>query len=129
MPGVAQSQVNAALGFTLEVGLRSLLRQDPEVIAVGEVRDRATAEVAFQASLTGHLVLTTFHAAGAPPRVSRLGDMGIEPYLLRSGLLAIVGQRLVRRLCECARPGDDPRDLLGLQATSFRLPVGCPDAR
>jgi general secretion pathway protein E len=127
IPGVAQSQVNAGSGFSLEVGLRSLLRQDPEVIAVGEVRDRVTAEVAFQASLTGHLVLTTFHAAGATSAVSRLGDMGIEPYLLRSGLLAIVGQRLVRRLCECARPGEDPRDLLGIQAASFRLPVGCPE--
>src|SRR4029077_11205773 len=100
--GVSQSQANPAAGFTLEVGLRSLLRQDPEVIAVGEVRDRATAEVAFQASLTGHLVLTTFHAAGAPSAVNRLGDMGIEPYLLRSGLLAIIGQRLARKLCSCA---------------------------
>lgn len=70
VPGVSQSQVNAGAGFTLEVGLRSLLRQDPEVIAVGEIRDRSTAEVAFQASLTGHLVLTTFHAGGAAAAVS-----------------------------------------------------------
>ena len=105
-----QSQVNPAAGFDLETGLRSLLRQDPEVIAVGEIRDRATAEVAFQASLTGHLVLTTFHAGSAAGVVGRLSDMGIEPYLLRSGLLAVV----------CAAPGpqalrpaparsDDPR--------------------
>jgi general secretion pathway protein E len=127
VPGVSQSQVNAGAGFTLELGLRSLLRQDPEVIAVGEIRDRSTAEVAFQASLTGHLVLTTFHASGAPAAVSRLGDMGIEPYLLRSGLLAIVGQRLARKLCSCSRPGDNPEDLLGLSAASFRLPVGCPE--
>ena len=127
IPGVAQSQVNAGSGFSLEVGLRSLLRQDPEVIAVGEVRDRVTAEVSFQASLTGHLVLTTFHSAGATSAVSRLGDMGIEPYLLRSGLLAIVGQRLVRRLWpECARAGEDPRRPAGHSGDHpCRLPVGC----
>lgn len=112
VPGVAQSQVNPGVGFTLEVGLRSLLRQDPEVIAVGEVRDRSTAEVAFQASLTGHLVLSTFHASSAAAVVGRLSDMGIEPYLLRSGLLAVVGQRLVRRLCECSREDDDPKNRL-----------------
>src|SRR5918997_3318745 len=101
--GVAQSQVNLSAGFDLETGLRSLLRQDPEVIAIGEIRDRATAEVAFQASLTGHLVLSTFHAGSAAGAVGRLADMGIEPYLLRSGILAIVSQRLVRKLFDCAR--------------------------
>lgn len=123
--GVAQSQVNPGAGFTLEVGLRSILRQDPEVIAVGEIRDQTTAEVAFQASLTGHLVLSTFHAGSAAAVVGRLSDMGIEPYLLRSGLLAVVAQRLIRRLCGCAREGDDPRDRLGLAVERFRLPVGC----
>ena len=73
------------------------------MIAVGEIRDRATAEVAFQASLTGHLVLSTFHAGSAAGAIGRLADMGIEPYLLRSGLLAVVSQRLVRTLCDCAR--------------------------
>jgi general secretion pathway protein E len=125
VPGVAQSQVNPAAGFTLEAGLRSLLRQDPEVIAVGEVRDRATAEVAFQASLTGHLVLSTFHAGSAAAVVGRLSDMGIEPYLLRSGLLAVLAQRLVRRLCTCARVSDDECQRLGLEVTAFRVPVGC----
>jgi general secretion pathway protein E len=125
VPGAAQSQVNPGVGFTLEVGLRSLMRQDPEVIAVGEIRDRPTAEVAFQASLTGHLVLSTFHAGSAAGVVGRLSDMGIEPYLLRSGLLAVVGQRLVRRLCECAREETDPRNRLGLQVDRFRVPVGC----
>lgn len=127
--GVAQSQVNPAAGFTMEVGLRALLRQDPEVIAVGEVRDHGTAEVAFQASLTGHLVLSTFHAGGAAAAAGRLADMGIEPYLLRSGLLAVFGQRLVRRLCDaCARAGDpdEPREALGLAVTSCRVAVGCP---
>lgn len=125
VPGVAQSQVNPAAGFTLEAGLRSLLRQDPEVIAVGEIRDPATAELAFQASLTGHLVLTTFHAGSAAGVISRLSDMGIEPYLLRSGVLAIVCQRLVRRLCECARPADDPAAALGLPVRHASTPVGC----
>src|SRR5947209_8428110 len=106
------------------------MRQDPEVIAVGEVRDRATAEVAFQASLTGHLVLSTFHAGSAAGAIGRLSDMGIEPYLLRSGLRAIVCQRLVRRLCACSRAtGDDPRPLLGLPVARARVAVGCDACR
>jgi type II secretory ATPase GspE/PulE/Tfp pilus assembly ATPase PilB-like protein len=125
VPGVAQSQVNVNAGFTLEVGLRSLLRQDPEVIAVGEIRDAATAGVAFQAALTGHLVLSTFHSGSAAGVVGRLSDMGIEPYLLRSGLLAVVAQRLVRRLCECAVASDDPAACLGLPVSRFKLPAGC----
>ena len=125
MPGVTQSQVNPSAGFDLATGLRSLLRQDPEVIVVGEVRDRATAEVAFQASLTGHLVLSTFHAGNAVGAIGRLADMGIEPYLLRSGLLAVVSQRLVRTLCECARDDDDPRALMGLPVDRARVAVGC----
>ncbi len=86
VPGVAQSQVNPAAGLTLEAGLKSLLRQDPEVIAIGEVRDRATAEIALQAALTGHLTLTTFHAGSACEVIGRFLDMGIEPYAVRSGL-------------------------------------------
>ena len=129
LPGVAQSQVNPAVGFDLALGLRSLLRQDPEVIAVGEIRDRATAEVALQASLTGHLVLCTFHAAGAAGAVGRLSDMGIEPYILRSGVRAVVGQRLVRRLCRCARAADAPHQLLGLDVSRARVAVGCPECR
>jgi type II secretory ATPase GspE/PulE/Tfp pilus assembly ATPase PilB-like protein len=125
VPGVSQSQVNPAAGFTLEMGLRSVLRQDPEVIAVGEIRDRATAETAFQASLTGHLVLTTFHAGSAAGALGRLADMSIEPYLLRSGVLAVISQRLARRLCECARESHDRADLLGLDVRCARLPVGC----
>lgn len=124
--GVSQSQVNPAAGFTLETGLRSLLRQDPEVLAVGEIRDRATAETAFQASLTGHLLLTTFHAGSAAGVLGRLADMGIEPYLLRSGLLGVISQRLVRRLCpECSRPAGDPLERLGLRAGGARVAVGC----
>jgi general secretion pathway protein E len=125
VPGVTQSQVNPSAGFDLATGLRSLLRQDPEVIVVGEVRDRTTAEVAFQASLTGHLVLTTFHAGNASGAIGRLSDMGIEPYLLRSGLLAIVSQRLVRTLCDCSREEDEPRARLGLPVARAKVPVGC----
>jgi general secretion pathway protein E len=124
--GVAQSQVNPVAGLDLAVGLRFLMRQDPEVILVGEIRDRATAEAAFQASLTGHLLLSTFHAGSAAEAISRLSDMGIEPYLLRSGVLAILSQRLVRRLCACSRAEDDPAARLGLDVARLRLPVGCP---
>jgi type II secretory ATPase GspE/PulE/Tfp pilus assembly ATPase PilB-like protein len=102
VPGVAQSQINSVAGFDYATGLKSLMRQDPEVIFVGEIRDRATAETAFQASLTGQLVLTTFHSSSAAGAISRLSDMGIEPYLLRSGVIGLVGQRLLRRLCACA---------------------------
>ena len=126
LPGVTQSQINLAAGFDLATGLRSLLRQDPEVIAVGEIRDPSTAEVAFQASLTGHLVLSTFHAGSASGAVARLLDMGIEPYLLRSGLLAVVSQRLVRLLCDCSVPETDPRNYLGLRVESACKAVGCP---
>ncbi|MDB5351525.1 MAG: type secretory pathway, ATPase PulE/Tfp pilus assembly pathway, ATPase PilB [Planctomycetota bacterium] len=124
--GVAQSQVNPSAGFDLAIGLRSLMRQDPEVIAVGEIRDRATAEGAFGASLTGHLVLSTFHAGSAAGAVGRLSDMGIEPYVLRSGLLAVVGQRLVRKLCvECSREITHPDEFLGLRVRHARTAVGC----
>jgi type II secretory ATPase GspE/PulE/Tfp pilus assembly ATPase PilB-like protein len=129
VPGVSQSQVNPAGGFTLETGLRSLLRQDPEVIGVGEVRDRAVAEVAFQATLSGHLVLTTFHAGSAAGAIGRLADMGIEPYVLASGLRSVVFQRLARRLCSCARdanPDDGPAATLGLDVARSRIAVGCP---
>jgi type II secretory ATPase GspE/PulE/Tfp pilus assembly ATPase PilB-like protein len=127
VPGVAQSQVNSAAGFDMAAGLRSLLRQDPEVMMVGEVRDRQTAETVFQASLTGHLVLTTFHAGSAAQAVNRLSDMGIEPYLLRSGVRAIVCQRLLRRLCACAKSSADEDDRLGLPVGVVRIPAGCPD--
>ncbi len=129
VPGVAQAQVNPGSGFTLESGLRSLMRQDPEVILVGEVRDPGTAEAAFQASLTGHLVITTFHAGSAAEAISRLSDMGIEPYLLRSGLLGIVCQRLVRKLCECAEPCDSPEEFLQLEVTSAMRAAGCDRCR
>lgn len=123
--GVSQSQVNSTGDFNLATGLRSLMRQDPEVILVGEIRDRETAEATFQASLTGHLVISTFHAASAAGAISRLSDMGIEPYLLRSGILGILCQRLVRRLCECKLPAAmDPANV-GLPATTAWDANGC----
>ena len=127
VPGVAQSQVNPGVQFDLLNGLRFLMRQDPEVIMVGEIRDRGTAEAAFGASLTGHLLLSTFHAGSAAEAISRLADMGIEPYLLQSGLLAILCQRLVRRLCACARPSSVVEDRLGLPVSEVRLPAGCEE--
>ncbi len=127
VPTVAQSQVNPTAGFDMVLGLRSLLRQDPEVIMVGEIRDRETAETVFQASLSGHLVVTTFHAGSATEAVSRLSDMGIEPYLLRSGLLAILSQRLLRRLCPCAEYSQAEEDRMGLDVEQWKVPVGCVD--
>jgi general secretion pathway protein E len=123
--GVSQSQVNPAAGFDLATGLRFLMRQDPEVIMVGEIRDRPTAEAAFQASLTGHLLLSTFHAGSAAEAISRLSDLGIEPYLLRSGVLGILCQRLARRLCACCRRTDDPEARWGLPVEPVCVPVGC----
>lgn len=127
VPGVAQSQVNSAAGFDMGSGLRALLRQDPEVMMVGEIRDRGTAETVFQASLTGHLVLTTFHAGSAAQAVNRLSDMGIEPYLLRSGVRAILCQRLLRRLCGCAKISAEEEARLGLPVAVVRVPVGCAE--
>ena len=125
--GVAQSQVHPTVGLDLAAGLRFLMRQDPEVIMVGEIRDRPTAEAALQASLTGHLLLSTFHAGSAAETVGRLLDMGIEPYVLRSGILAILHQRLLRRLCTCAEPSDKPEAKLGLDVQEVKLPRGCPE--
>jgi type II secretory ATPase GspE/PulE/Tfp pilus assembly ATPase PilB-like protein len=125
VPGVSQSQVNSTAGFDLVSGLKSLLRQDPEVILIGEMRDRATAEVAIQAALTGQFVVTTFHAGSGAEAIGRLVDMAIEPYLVRSAVLGILSQRLVRRLCECATTSRAETDLLGVPVDSTRLPNGC----
>lgn len=104
--GATQSQVRPNAGFDLATGLRSMMRQDPDVIMVGEIRDPATAEAAFQAALTGHLVLSTFHAGSSVEALTRLIDMQIEPYLLRSGLRAVICQRLLRQTCpDCSRGG------------------------
>jgi len=128
LPGVSQSQVQPVAGFTLATGLRSLMRQDPEVVLVGEVRDRETAETVFQAALTGHLVLSTFHAGSAAGAISRLLDMGIEPFLLTSGLRTVLHQRLVRRLCDCAQLSANA-DFLGLPISTAKKAVGCEQCR
>ncbi len=103
--GVGQTQVNAKVGMTFATGLRAILRQDPDVVMVGEIRDGETAQIAVQASLTGHLVLSTVHTNDAVGAITRLRDMGVEPFLLASTVRLIVAQRLVRRLCdECKSP-------------------------
>ena len=99
LEGIAQIQVNVKRGVTFATGLRSVLRQDPDVILVGEIRDAETAQLAVQASLTGHLVLATLHTNDAPSAISRMQDIGIEPYLISSSLLAVLAQRLLRRVC------------------------------
>jgi general secretion pathway protein E len=129
MPGVAQSQVRPIAGFDYETGLKSLLRQDPEVIAVGEIRDRTTAQVAVQAALTGHLMLSTFHAGSAAEALNRLLEMGLEPYQVRSAVVAVLNQRLLRRLCDCAVESHDPSDGLGLAVDNVRTPAGCQKCR
>ena len=105
VPGISQTQVRASIGLTFATALRAFLRQDPDVIMVGEVRDPETARIAIQASLTGHLVLTTLHTNTAASAITRLVDIGIERYLIASTLTAVVGQRLIRTLCqECRKP-------------------------
>jgi type II secretory ATPase GspE/PulE/Tfp pilus assembly ATPase PilB-like protein len=128
---VDQSQVNPAADFTMAAGLRSLLRLDPEVIFVGEMRDRPTAEVAIQAALTGQLVLTTFHAGNCEDAISRLGEIGIPTYAIRSAIRLIVAQRLVRRLCSCAKPAavEAHARPLGIEAQQCWIPGGCDKCR
>jgi type II secretory ATPase GspE/PulE/Tfp pilus assembly ATPase PilB-like protein len=129
--GVAQSQVNLAADFDMATGLRSLLRLDPEVILIGEMRDRATAEIALQAALTGQLVVTTFHAGNCGDAVKRLVEIGIPNYAVRNAVRLVVAQRLVRRLCSCAQPGDVERDAraLGLNVERCCVPRACETCR
>ena len=110
LEGVGQTQVNTKVGLTFAAGLRAILRQDPDVVMVGEIRDIETAEIAVQASLTGHLVMSTVHTNSAVAAVTRLRDMGIEPFLLSSTLRAVLAQRLVRRLCKSCREAYTPDD-------------------
>ncbi len=128
--GVGQMQVNPKVGLTFAAGLRAILRQDPDIVMVGEIRDRETAEIAVQASLTGHLVLSTVHTNDAVGAITRMRDMKIEPFLLASTLRAVVAQRLVRRLCpECRRPVQASASvsaLLGFDPGAVVYePVGC----
>jgi general secretion pathway protein E len=109
LPGIAQMQVHPRIGLTFAAGLRAILRQDPDVILVGEIRDRETVEIALQAALTGHLVLATLHTNDAASTMTRLLDMGVEPYLIASSVVAVLAQRLVRRTCTaCGGAGCPP---------------------
>jgi general secretion pathway protein E len=120
---VGQMQVQSKIGVTFAAGLRSILRQDPDIVMIGEIRDLETAEIAIQASLTGHLVLSTLHTNDALAAIVRLQDMGVEPYLVASSLILVQAQRLVRRLCpHCRQPRDvreDDAPLLGVDTTFF----------
>lgn len=113
VPGIGQVQVRPQIGLTFASGLRSFLRQDPDIIMVGEIRDHETAEIAIHAALTGHLVFSTLHTNDAPGAVTRLLDMGVEPYLAASSLVGVVAQRLLRRNCpNCAVPAQFDEDAL-----------------
>lgn len=131
LPGVGQTQVNPKVDMTFARGLRAILRQDPDIVMVGEIRDLETAEVAVQASLTGHLVLSTLHTNTAIGAVTRLQDMGVEPFLLSSSLLAVMAQRLVRLLClecrEAYRPTAMECERLGITNPDIHLyrAAGC----
>ncbi len=117
--GISQIQVNPKVGLTFASGLRSVLRQDPDIIMVGEIRDSETADIAVHAALTGHLVLSTLHTNDAPSAVTRLADMGIEPFLIASSLEGVIAQRLVRRICESCkeayRPSEEELRELGIE--------------
>ena len=132
--GIGQTQVNTKVDMTFARGLRAILRQDPDVVMVGEIRDIETAEIAVQASLTGHLVLSTLHTNTAAGAITRLEDMGVEAFLLSSSLLGVLAQRLVRTLCIHCRKAHQPNEeechLLNLTASSQQLiyhPVGCKE--
>jgi general secretion pathway protein E len=132
LDGISQTQVNSRIDMDFARALRAILRQDPDVIMIGEIRDLETAQIAVQASLTGHLVLATLHTNDTVSAISRLADMGVEPFLLSSSLIGVLAQRLVRRLCPACReayaPSDAELELLakfGKPQALYR-PVGCP---
>lgn len=136
MKGIGQVQVRAKIGMTFAAALRSILRQDPDIVMIGETRDQETAQIAIQAALTGHLVLSTLHTNNAPASITRLLDMGVEGYLIASSLILAVAQRLVRKLCplckkaytptieELATVGLQPKDAQGI---TFYQSVGCEE--
>lgn len=133
LPGVGQTQVNTKVQMTFAKGLRAILRQDPDVVMIGEIRDLETAEIAVQASLTGHLVLSTLHTNSALGALTRLHDMGVESFLLSTSIVGLIAQRLVRKLCEhCKTPHilrEDERELMGIDAqtnlSNVYEPQGC----
>ena len=137
-PSFNQMQVHAAIGLNFADGIRALLRQDPDIIMIGEIRDLETAEMAIQAALTGHLVLSTLHTNDAPSAVTRLLEIGVAPYLIKATVLGIMAQRLVRTLCQhCKAPGDLDPDGWKVLTTPWKVkmpsqmyqPVGCLECR
>lgn len=128
---VNQVQVNVKAGLTFSSGLRSILRQDPDIVMIGEIRDKETAEIAVQAALTGHLVLSTLHTNDAASTIVRIMDMGVEPYLIASALIGVVAQRLVRKVCSCHqqyKPSSEELELLHLTSSTdevFAKATGC----
>ncbi|OHB75205.1 MAG: ATPase [Planctomycetes bacterium RBG_16_55_9] len=134
--GINQFQVNQTAGFEFSTALRSLLRQDPDIIMVGEIRDQATASIAVQAALTGHLVLSTLHTNDAPGAVTRLLDLGVPPYLVGASLIAVLAQRLVRKICANCKTEDEPPaslkkviEKIGGKIETFYRGVGCKKCR
>ena len=134
--GVNQTQINEKAGLKFDTCLRALLRQDPDVIMIGEIRDHETAEIAIEAALTGHLVLATLHTNDAPGAASRLIQMGMEPFLVAATLRCVVAQRLVRRLCDsCKKPVEYPQEVVdqyeqfGLSGNEYFSAAGCPSCR
>jgi type IV pilus assembly protein PilB len=135
LPGINQVQVNPKAGLTFASALRSILRSDPDIVLIGEIRDRETAQIAVEAALTGHLVLSTLHTNDAPSAVTRLTEMGIEPFLVGSALDSVLAQRLARRLCgRCKEPYLPSPETLAQAGFPWRLeeplptlyrPVGC----
>ncbi|WP_178863919.1 type II secretion system ATPase GspE [Thiomicrorhabdus cannonii] len=127
--GISQTQVNTKANMTFAKGLRAILRQDPDVVMIGEIRDVETAEIAVQASLTGHLVLSTLHTNTAVGAITRLRDMGVEPFLLASSLVGVLAQRLVRQLCPHCKQAHEADAAecasLGVSQATIYLPVGC----
>ncbi|MBR9729346.1 type II secretion system ATPase GspE [Shewanella intestini] len=124
LEGIGQTQVNTKVDMTFARGLRAILRQDPDVVMIGEIRDLETAHIAVQASLTGHMVISTLHTNTASGAITRLQDMGVEPFLVSSSLLGVLAQRLIRTLCpdckEAREPDERERDLLGITANDTR---------
>lgn len=130
IPGINQMQINPQAGLTFESGLRALLRQDPDILMVGETRDAETAEISVRASITGHLVFSTLHTNDAPSSIVRLEDMGVQPYLIAASLTGVVAQRLMRRVCpECSVEEpvtEEEQELLGPKIRSVHRAKGCP---
>jgi type II secretion system protein E len=136
MKGIGQVQVREKIGLTFAAALRSILRQDPDIIMIGETRDQETAHIAIQAALTGHLVLSTIHTNNAPATITRLIDMGIEPFLIASSVICVIAQRLIRTLCPLCKkvyePTEEELESIGLTRKhaadiTFYKPVGCEE--